>query len=103
MFATASERCLFFMLGEQGFNNNADNYFEGWDSIVNYLDSEKTKSKKLNSNATHLAEHLPCSCSCATPFLLYRVPDFGSHAVFDHSMFLQVGYLGYYSFVQLLR
>ena len=26
MFPTASERCLFFMLGEQGFSNNANNY-----------------------------------------------------------------------------
>ena len=26
-----TERCLFFMLGEQGFNNNADNYWEGWE------------------------------------------------------------------------
>jgi len=28
-----TERCLFFMLGEQGFNNNADNYWEGWEPI----------------------------------------------------------------------
>lgn len=32
-----SERCLFFMLGEQGFNNNADNYWEGWEPIRSYL------------------------------------------------------------------
>ena len=37
MFPTASERCLFFMVGEQGFNNNADNYFEGWEPIRDYL------------------------------------------------------------------
>jgi DNA modification methylase len=43
MFPTVSERCLFFMLGEQGFNNNADNYWEGWDSVVNYLKAEKEK------------------------------------------------------------
>jgi len=42
-FPTASERALFFMLGEQGFNNNADNYWEGWDSVVNYLRAEKQK------------------------------------------------------------
>ena len=41
MFPTATERCLFFMLGEQGFNNNADNYWEGWDNIVAYLDTQR--------------------------------------------------------------
>lgn len=40
-YAPATERCLFFMLGEQGFNNNADNYWEGWDSIVDYLDKSR--------------------------------------------------------------
>ncbi len=44
MFATATERALFFMLGEQGFNNNADNYWEGWDSVVNYLRKEKERT-----------------------------------------------------------
>ncbi len=28
-----TERALFFMLGEQGFNNNADNYWDGWEPI----------------------------------------------------------------------
>ena len=37
------ERCLFFMLGEQGFNNNADNYWEGWEPIRKYLDDERKK------------------------------------------------------------
>jgi len=40
-YATASERCLFFMLGEQGFNNNADNYWKGWNSIVEYLETNR--------------------------------------------------------------
>jgi len=37
------EVCLFFMLGEQGFNNNADNYWEGWEGIRSALmtDCEK--------------------------------------------------------------
>jgi len=43
MFPTATERCLFFMLGEQGFNNNADNYWEGWEPIRSYLDRELKK------------------------------------------------------------
>jgi DNA modification methylase len=43
MYPTASERCLFFMLGEQGFNNNADNYWEGWESLRLYLEAERNK------------------------------------------------------------
>ena len=39
-----TERCLFFMLGEQGFNNNADNYWDGWEPIRSYLDTERVKS-----------------------------------------------------------
>ena len=38
------EVVLFFMLGEQGFNNNADNYWEGWETIRLYLDNERKKS-----------------------------------------------------------
>jgi DNA modification methylase len=45
MFATASERALFFMLGEQGFNNNADNYWEGWEPIRCYLRTEREKMR----------------------------------------------------------
>ena len=37
------ERCLFFMLGEQGFNNNADNYWDGWEPIRSYLETERKK------------------------------------------------------------
>lgn len=36
-YPTSTERCLFFMLGEQGFNINADNYWEGWEPIRCYL------------------------------------------------------------------
>ena len=42
-YASISERCLFFMLGEQGFNNNADNYWEGWEAIRTYLKEEIQK------------------------------------------------------------
>jgi DNA modification methylase len=42
-FGNNSERCLFFMLGEQGFNNNADNYWEGWEPIRKYLAEEMEK------------------------------------------------------------
>ena len=45
MFPTATERCLFFMIGEQGFNNNADNYWEGWEPIRKYLETERKKAE----------------------------------------------------------
>jgi DNA modification methylase len=38
-----TERCLFFMLGEQGFSTNADNYWDGWEPIRAYLDGEREK------------------------------------------------------------
>ena len=43
LFPQATERCLFFMLGEQGFNNNADNYWDGWEPIRSYLAAEMEK------------------------------------------------------------
>jgi len=40
-FPTATEHCLFFMVGEQGFNNNADNYWEGFEPIRLYLYNQR--------------------------------------------------------------
>ena len=57
MYPIADEKCLFAMCGVQGFNNNADNYFEGWDSIVNYLDAEKNKAKLTIKDCKRLAGH----------------------------------------------
>lgn len=37
MYPIADEKCLFIMCGVQGFNNNADNYFEGWEPLRDYL------------------------------------------------------------------
>ena len=42
-FATADEKCLFVMMGVQGFNNNSDNYFEGFESLRSYLVNERDK------------------------------------------------------------
>jgi DNA modification methylase len=36
-YPITTERALFFMIGEQGFNNNADNYWEGFEPIRIYL------------------------------------------------------------------
>lgn len=43
LYPGATERCLFFMLGEQGFSTNADNYWEGWEPIRAYLEQERLK------------------------------------------------------------
>ena len=47
------ETVLFFMLGEQGFNNNADNYWDGWEPIRAYLDGER---EKMGWNAKRIKE-----------------------------------------------
>lgn len=47
-FAVNTERCLFFLLGVQGYNNNADNYWDGWESLRTYLVKEKQKSALTN-------------------------------------------------------
>lgn len=54
MFPTGSERCIFFMLGVQGFNTNADHYWEGWEPIRLYLCSERDKAGFTNSQMNQL-------------------------------------------------
>lgn len=48
-----NEKCLFVMAGVQGFNNNSDNYFEGWEPIRSYLENE---AKKVGLTAKKLQE-----------------------------------------------
>jgi hypothetical protein len=43
MFVPADEKCLFVMMGVQGFNTNSDNYFEGWEPVRSYLKNEIDK------------------------------------------------------------
>lgn len=43
MYATADEKCLFVMNGVQGFNDNSENYYEGWEPIRQYLAEEMEK------------------------------------------------------------
>ena len=50
MYPTATEHCLFFVLGEQGFNNNADMFFDGWTEIFEWLQEQKGIMKWTNSN-----------------------------------------------------
>ena len=53
-YGIITEKCLFVMLGVQGFNNNADNYFEGFETIRNWLVKEKEKSGLKNDDITKL-------------------------------------------------
>ena len=43
MYPPADEKCLFVMCGVQGFNNNQDNYFIGFEPIRKYLNDELEK------------------------------------------------------------
>ena len=43
-YATADEKCLFIMMGVQGFNTNSNNYFEGWEPVRKYLADELKKA-----------------------------------------------------------
>ena len=56
-YANMGERCLFFMLGEQGFNNNADNYWDGWESILDFLNIEKNKMGWSIKDTKRIAGH----------------------------------------------
>ena len=57
-YPTGSERCLFFMIGEQGFNNNADNYWEGWEPIRKYLADEWDKFSPKKDWDKHLGNSM---------------------------------------------
>ena len=57
MYPTASERCLFFVIGEQGWNNNADNYWEGFSPIVDYLESQRAAMDWSIKETKRIAGH----------------------------------------------
>ena len=44
-YCVYDEKCLFVMCGTQGFNNNQDNYFEEYEPIRKYLESEAQKAQ----------------------------------------------------------
>jgi len=61
-YANMGERCLFFMIGEQGFNNNSDNYWEGWEPVRLYLVNEMnlmgwTKKDMDKITNTQMSKH----------------------------------------------
>ena len=56
-YGSIDEKCLFVMCGVQGFNDNADNYFEGWEPIVEYLKKEKEKAGLSIKDCKRIAGH----------------------------------------------
>jgi len=73
-YAIADEKCLFVMCGVQGFNNNADNYFEGWEPIRDYLLQERLKAgwdiptmKKIAGHSDLYRDHWTCKSQWNMP------------------------------------
>jgi len=73
-YPPVSERCLFFMLGEQGFNTNADNYWDGWETIRSYLEQERIKAgwdipamKRAVGHSDLSGDHWTCKSQWSFP------------------------------------
>ena len=54
MYPIADEKCLFVMCGVQGFNNNADNYYEAWEPIRKYLADQKQAMRWNDADITRI-------------------------------------------------
>ena len=73
-YAIADEKCLFVMMGVQGFNNNADNYFQGWEPIRDYLLSQRVKAgwdiptmKRIAGHSDLSRDHWTCKSQWNMP------------------------------------
>ena len=73
-YAVADEKCLFVMCGVQGANNNADNYFEGWEPIRDYLLEQRLKCgwdiptmKKTAGHSDLSRDHWTCKSQWRMP------------------------------------
>ena len=55
MYPVADEKCLFVMMGVQGFNTNQDNYYEAWEPLRKYFEAEIAK---FNESDQAIAEAL---------------------------------------------
>ena len=57
MYPTASERCLFFMMGEQFLSNqNKDDYWEGYEPFRTWLNEQLDKVKWTKNHVNRLTE-----------------------------------------------
>lgn len=61
MYPIADEKCLFVMMGVQGFDTNADNYFYGWEPIRLYLKDSLKKVGWSIEDSKIIAGHSPTS------------------------------------------
>ncbi|OPZ40776.1 MAG: Modification methylase MboII [Bacteroidetes bacterium ADurb.BinA104] len=61
MYPIADEKCLFVMMGVQGFSDNADNYFEAWEPIRIYLKQERDRMGWSNADMKKMCGHSPTS------------------------------------------
>jgi DNA modification methylase len=73
-YGIITEKCLFAMMGVQGFNNNADNYFEGWEPIRDYLLEQRLKAgwdiptmKRIAGHSDLSRDHWTCKSQWNMP------------------------------------
>jgi DNA modification methylase len=73
-YGIITEKCLFVMMGVQGFNNNSDNYFEGWEPIRDYLLSQRLKAgwdiptmKRIAGHSDLSRDHWTCKSQWNMP------------------------------------
>lgn len=56
-YPIASERCLFFLIGAQGFSTNSEFFFNGFEPIREYLDAERAKLNWHIKDTKRIAGH----------------------------------------------
>ena len=71
-FISTNEKCLFVMAGVQGFNNNRENYYEGWEPIRSYLEGE---AKKVGLTAKKTSRNMRSWNVCS---LVYQKPIYSN-------------------------
>lgn len=57
MYPIADEKCLFVMVGVQGFSTNADNYFEKWEPLRIYLKEQRDITGWKNGDMKKMCGH----------------------------------------------
>lgn len=57
-YPVATERCLFFMLGKHSYQNNAEDYWDGWEPLRTYLDTEMEKCGGRKAWKEALGNHM---------------------------------------------
>ena len=84
MYPIADEKCLFVMSGVQGFNNNADNYFEAWEPIRIYLKQERDRMGWSNADMKKMCGHSPTSGCHWFDKSQWMMPTEGEYKTWQH-------------------